>query len=172
MIICAGNMESFDFATSIGIGMIQSAINLTRILCKNRIEEIIFIGSCGLYKDGKILEIYETTKAKNLEISSLLDLSYSPLEFLNVSRETNLTNSSNFITTDKSLAYKFSDLGFFMENMEIYSVLEVAKTFNIPAKGILCATNFCDTNAHDDFLKNYRKSKENLEKYLKKIEII
>lgn len=172
MIICAGNMESFDFATSIGIGMIQSAINLTRILCKNRTEEIIFIGSCGLYKNGKILEIYETTKAKNLEISALLDLSYSPLEFLNVSRETNLTNSSNFITTDKNLSYKFSDLGFFMENMEIYSVLEVAKTFNIPAKGILCATNFCDINAHNDFLKNYRKSKENLEKYLKIMEII
>jgi hypothetical protein len=30
MILCAGNNETFDFATPIGVGLIDSAINLTR----------------------------------------------------------------------------------------------------------------------------------------------
>ena len=32
LIVCAGAMESFEFATTIGIGMIEPAINLTKIL--------------------------------------------------------------------------------------------------------------------------------------------
>jgi hypothetical protein len=30
MILCAGNNETFDFAIPIGVGLIDSAINLTR----------------------------------------------------------------------------------------------------------------------------------------------
>ena len=32
MIVCAGSVESFKFAVSIGIGLVESAINLTKIL--------------------------------------------------------------------------------------------------------------------------------------------
>ena len=32
LIVCAGEMESFQFATTIGIGMVEPAINLTKIL--------------------------------------------------------------------------------------------------------------------------------------------
>ena len=170
MIICAGKSESFKFAQSIGIGLVESAINLTKILMKNLPNELIFIGSCGLYKDGKILEIYESKIAVNDEISALLGLSYSPIqpEFnSNVSHETIITNSSNFITTDKNLAEKFFQKGYFLENMEFYSVLKVAENFKIPALGIFCATNFCNENAHDDFIKNHVKAKEKLEIYLK-----
>lgn len=169
MIICAGLNESFDFATSIGIGLIESAINLTKILSINTPDEIIFIGSCGLYKDGNILEIYESNIAVNHEISALLDFSYSPIQSeinYNVSHETLITNSSNFITTDKNSALKFFQKGYFMENMELYSVLQVAKKNKIPAYGILCATNFCNKNAHEDFIKNHAKAKEKLEIYL------
>lgn len=30
MIICAGNSETFDFATPMGVGLIEMTINLTR----------------------------------------------------------------------------------------------------------------------------------------------
>ena len=57
--------------------------------------------------------------------------------------------------------------GYFLENMEFFSVLKVAQIFKIPAYGIFVATNFCDENAHADFIKNHVKAKELLTKYVK-----
>ncbi|NLY03843.1 MAG: purine-nucleoside phosphorylase [Campylobacter sp.] len=177
MIVCAGEIESFEFAKPIGIGLVDPAINLTSMLLNSDIlpKKIIFIGTAGLYRDGQILEIYESSQASNIEISKILDLSYTPLDLSssnNVSRETYRVNSSNYITKNSKIAEKFADLGFFIENMEFYTVLKVAKKFNISAYGIFCATNFCDENAHLDFLKNHIFAKKKLINYLKDNKII
>ena len=182
LLVCAGKSESFEFAKSIGIGLIETAITLTNILTKKSLEDdlpkqIIFVGTAGIYKKGEILEIYESSRASNLEISKLLNLSYSPLNLenpLNVSRETSLTkssniviNSSNFITQDKNLAAKFYENGFDLENMEFYSILSVANFFKIKCKAVVSATNFCDENAHKMFIKNHAAAKEKLKIYIK-----
>lgn len=182
LLVCAGKSESFEFAQSIGIGLIETTITLTNILTKKAIEDdlpkqIVFVGTAGIYKKGEILEIYESSKASNLEISKLLNLSYSPLNLenpLNVSRETSLTNSSNivinssnFITQDKNLATKFYENGFDLENMEFYSILSVANFFKIKCKAVVCTTNFCDENAHEMFIKNHDAAKEKLKIYIK-----
>lgn len=165
LFLCAGNGEVWNFAKSIGVGLVSSAMNLTRILSRNlSFEKIIFVGTCGLYEKGEIFEIIESKSAANIEISELLGLSYSPLNY-DVSHETKI-NSSNFITTDKSVASKFYERGFVAENMEFYSVCEVAKSFGIPVLGVFCATNFCDKNAHADFIKNHKKAMEILGDYI------
>ena len=133
-------------------------------------EKIVFVGSAGLYKDGEILQIYESLVGANIEISSVENRSYSPIECeisSIVSRGTIKTNSSNFITTDKNLAHKMFEKGYFLENMEFFSVLKVAQIFKIPAYGIFVATNFCDKNAHADFIKNHTVAKKILTKYIK-----
>lgn len=138
-------------------------------------SQIIFIGSAGLYKEGEIFEIYESSAAANIEISSLENKSYSPIESKIASivpRGTYKANSSNFITTDQNLAHELFDRGYFLENMEFFAVLKVAQKFQIPAYGIFVATNFCDKNAHADFIKNHEQAKKELEKYLKQKEII
>ncbi len=138
-------------------------------------REIIFIGSAGLYKDGQIFEIYESSLAANIEISSLENRSYSPIESEIASvvpRGTYKVNSSDFITTNQKLAHKLFDRGYFLENMEFFAVLKVAQKFQIPAYGIFVATNFCDKNAHTDFIKNHEQAKKELENYLKQKEII
>jgi len=138
-------------------------------------REIIFIGSAGLYKEGEVFEIYESSVAANIEISSLENKSYSPIESEIASvvpRGTCKVNSSNFITTDQNLAHKLFDRGYFLENMEFFAVLKVAQKFQIPAHGIFVATNFCNKNAHADFIKNHEQAKKELEKYLKQKEII
>ena len=138
-------------------------------------SEIIFIGSAGLYKDGQIFEIYESSAAANIEISSLENKSYSPIESEIASvvpRGTYKVNSSNFITTDQNLAHELFARGYYLENMEFFAVLKVAQKFQIPAYGIFVATNFCDKNAHADFIKNHEQAKKELEKYLKQKEII
>ena len=138
-------------------------------------REIIFIGSAGLYKEGEIFEIYESSAAANIEISSLENKSYLPIEgeiTSIVPRGTCKVNSSNFITTDQNLAHKLFDREYFLENMEFFAVLKVAQKFQIPAYGIFVATNFCDKNAHVDFIKNHEQAKKELENYLKQKEII
>ena len=138
-------------------------------------SEIIFVGSAGLYKDGEVFEIYESSVATNIEITSLENKSYSPIESEIASvvpRGTCKVNSLNFITTDQNLAHELFDRGYFLENMEFFAVLKVAQKFQIPAYGIFVATNFCNKNAHADFIKNHEQAKKELEKYLKQKEII
>ena len=178
MIISAGRNEIFDFALPMGVGLVDMGINLTKFLCENKQNlpsKIIFVGSAGLYKEGEIFEIYESSVAANIEISSLENRSYSPIEWeidSSVPRGTYKVNSSNFITTDQNLAHKLFARGYFLENMEFFAVLKVAQKFQIPAYGIFVATNFCDKNAHTDFVKNRERAKKELEKYLKQKEII
>ena len=43
------------------------------------LSEIIFVGSAGLYKDGEVFEIYESSVATTIEISSPENKSYSPI---------------------------------------------------------------------------------------------
>ena len=165
LFVCAGNNEIWDFATPIGIGLVSSAINLTRILTKNSsFEKVVFVGTCGLYEKGEIFDIIESSFGANIEISEILGLSYTPIKD-DVSHET-IINSSNFITKDKSVASEFSKRGFVAENMEFYSVCQVAKSFGILVNGVFCATNFCDENAHADFLKNHEKAMKILGNYI------
>ncbi|MGH1601245.1 purine-nucleoside phosphorylase [Campylobacter majalis] len=216
LIVCAGESESFDFAVPIGIGLVQSGINLSEILTKLALfdelkslensdenlakiiqreceadtnmakiladftpkntksernflpSEIIFIGSAGLYQKGELFEIFESKNAANIEISLLDDKSYVPVPqdiFNDVSQET-FINSSNFITKNKESAKKLFELGAYAENMEFFAVLATAQKFGIDAKGIFVATNFCDTNAHTEFVKNHALAKDILHNYL------
>jgi len=171
MIISAGKEEIFSFTHPIGIGLIESAINLTRLCLFDRPKSLIFIGSAGSYnpKKYKIFDIITSSSASQIETSFLQKKSYTPIDNFvsaSVSRET-IVNSSNYITTDKLFALAFDKLGFEIENMEFYSVVKVAKEFNIPVRGIFVITNYCDENAHTEYLKNIKEAKKRLVDYLK-----
>ncbi len=168
MIICAGDIESFDFARPIGIGMVNCAIKLTKIVLDQKPKSLIFIGSAGSYGKYKPFDIVESGVATNIENSFLTDESYTPIDNKIVSRETSdIVNSSNYITTSESLWKLYHKRGIDLENMEFFSVLKVAEKFAINAKGIFVVTNYCDKSAHKDFIKNHEKSKKLLEIYVK-----
>lgn len=171
MIVSAGRNETFSFAKSIGVGLIESSINLTKTCLFNRPEFILFIGSAGSYGNHNIFDIVESKSSSNLELSFLQDFAYTPLDNA-VKIDTNLTpssvtvNSSNYITTNKDLAKNYLDYSIDLENMEFFSVLSVAKEFEIPAFGIFVVTNYTDENAHNDFIKNHKIAMEKLTNYL------
>ena len=50
--------------------------------------------------------------------------------------------------------------------MEFYAVCEVAKAFNLECEGVFCASNYCENNAHEQFLANHAKAIEILKNYL------
>ena len=177
MIICAGRSESFDFATPIGVGLIESAINLTKLVSFNRPDFLLFIGSAGSYGKYKVFDIVEANKASNIELGFLTNSAYTPLDNLIVSQNSFLksdvvVNSSNYISTDEKLTKKFLNYNIDLENMEFFSVLSVAKEFNIEVAGIFVVTNYTNENAHEDFVKNHKTALDKLVKYLENKNII
>ncbi len=172
MIICAGNNEQFDFAQPTGVGLIETAMNLTRLCLFDKPEFLLFIGSAGSYGEHNIFDIIESKTAANIELAFLSNDAYTPLDNVVSTNTTNekdiIVNSSNYITTNKELAKNFLKLGVGLENMEFYSVLKIAEEFSIPAGGVFCITNYTDKNAHEDFLKNHKKAKELLSLHVNK----
>lgn len=176
MILCAGNNETFSFATPIGVGLIESAMNLTRLCLFDKPSFLLFIGSAGSYGNHQIFDIVESTTAANIELGYFEKRSYTPLDNViddssksDVPRETNkqiIVNSSNYITTDKASAETFLRAGISVENMEFFSVLRIAQEFEIPAAGVFVVTNFCEPNAHEQFIQNHEEAKKRLTQYL------
>lgn len=171
MIICAGNNETFDFAQPMGVGLIETAINLTRLCLFDKPEFLLFVGSAGSYGESKIFDIIESKTASNVELAFLSNDAYTPLDNVVSTNTENkkdiVVNSSNYISTNEELTSKFLKLGIGIENMEFYSVLKIAEEFNIPAGGVFCITNYTNANAHADFIKNHAKAKELLEFHVK-----
>jgi len=172
MIVCAGKSESFPFAKAMGIGLIEMSINLTEQCLRKRPEFLLFVGSAGSYGEHEIFEIVESKSAANIENGFFNAGAYSPIDNMvstaqDVSRET-IVNSSNYITTDSSLAQAYIDKGIGLENMEFYAVLKVAQRFNIPAGGVFVVTNRCDKHAHQTFIQNHKEAMLRLTAYMEK----
>ena len=172
MIICAGNNETFNFAQPMGVGMVETAMNLTRLCLFDKPEFLLFVGSAGSYGDAKIFDIIESKTAANIELAFLSNDAYTPLDNVVTTNTTNekdiVVNSSNYISTNAELTKNFLKFGLGIENMEFFAVLQVAKEFDIPAGGVFCVTNYTNANAHEDFLKNHDKAKELLSTHVKK----
>jgi len=172
MIICAGNNETFNFAQPMGIGLVEIAMNLTRLCLFDKPEFILFVGSAGSYGNAKIFDIIESKTASNIELAFLSNDAYTPLDNVVSTNQTNVkdlvVNSSNYISTNVELTKNFLKLGVGIENMEFFAVLKIAQEFNIPAGGVFCVTNFTNANAHEDFLKNHEEAKKLLSEHVKK----
>ncbi|MBN2823911.1 MAG: purine-nucleoside phosphorylase [Campylobacterales bacterium] len=171
MIVCAGDRESFEFATPIGVGLLDSAINLTRICLMNPPEFILFIGTAGSYGEKEIFDIVESKSATHIENSFFNAGAYTPIDNV-ISTATDiesevLVNSSNYITTDKTLGKYYLSHNIGIENMEFFAVAKVAKEFDIPMGGVFIITNYCNANAHQDFKANHAEAMKRLSEYMK-----
>ena len=170
MFICAGESETFDFAKPMGIGMVEMSINLTKLCATNPPPFIFFVGSAGSYGKHDIFDIVESKTAANIENGFFNASAYTPLDNVvstaeDVSRET-IINSSNYITTDETLAKHYLANNIQLENMEFFAVLKVAKAFNIPVAGAFIVTNYCNAKAHQTFLDNHKEAMLRLTKYI------
>ncbi|MEA3553007.1 MAG: purine-nucleoside phosphorylase [Campylobacterota bacterium] len=177
MIVSAGKNETFPFAIPIGVGLIESAMNLTRVCLFDKPEYILFIGSAGSYGEKNIFDIVESSNASNIELSFFRDDAYTPID--NVLRcedpkfkSDTIVNSSNYISTNKELSNEFENYGIGCENMEFYSVVKVAQEFEIDVKGIFIITNYTDKNAHQDFISNHKEAMDKLINHLENNKII
>jgi nucleoside phosphorylase len=177
MIISAGKNEVFSFATPMGVGLIESAINLTRLCLFNKPDYLIFIGSAGSYGNYDIFDIVHSSSASNIELSFLRDDSYTPIDNVlkiddpKLKNET-IVNSSNYISTNQELSNELINYGIGIENMEFYSLVKVAQEFDIKIQGIFVITNYTNKDAHKDFISNHTKAIDKLITYLESKNII
>ena len=171
MFICAGESESFDFAKPMGIGMIDMAMNLSRYLENEKPPFLMFVGTAGAYGKHNIFDILHSKTATNIENSFFNANAYTPIEnMISVAEDISdevFVNSSNYITTDRRLSKLYLDKGISIENMEFFAVLRVAKEFNIPVGGVFIVTNYCNENAHRDFMRNHKEAMLRLTTYIK-----
>lgn len=177
MILCAGRNETFKFAEPIGVGLIETAINLTKLCLEDKPKELIFIGSAGSYGEDKIFDIVESKKASNIELAFLNDDAYTPLDNIlesqnSLCKNDTIVNSSNYISTNEKLCSNFKNYEIGIENMEFFSIVQVAREFEIPVAGIFVITNYTNKNAHEDFMKNHKVAMEKLTMYLHEKNII
>lgn len=171
MIICAGRNETFKFAMPMGVGLIESAINLTRQCLFDKPDYLLFIGSAGSYGNYKPFDIVTSTSSANIELGFLTNDCYTPLENVLSSenklvKNETIVNSSNYISTNFDLSKKLNHYNIGIENMEFYSLLTVAKEFDINIAGIFVITNYTNNDAHKDFIQNHEKAMEVLTQYL------
>ncbi len=174
MFVCAGEREQFDFAVPVGIGLQDVAINLTQRCMYKKPQFLFFVGTAGSYGEKKIFDIIESKTATNIEQAFFEGKAYTPIDNLvstaeNVSRET-IINSSNYITTNQAIGEHYIKKNIHAENMEFYAVLKVAKKFNIPAAGTFIIANYCNENAHRDYLANHQEAMKRLAIYIKEKE--
>jgi len=172
MFICAGESESFEFAKPMGIGLIDMSINLTKLCMDNPPSFIFFVGSAGSYGKHKIFDIVESKTASNIENGFFNAKAYTPIDNMvstsdNISSET-VVNSSNYITTDENLSPHYLKNNIGIENMEYFAVLKVAQHFNIPVAGAFIVTNYCNANAHRDFIDNHKEAMARLTAHIQK----
>jgi len=177
VIVCAGNNETFPFATPIGVGLIDSAINLTRLCLFDKPEYILFIGSAGSYGEYNIFDIIESSNGSNIELSFFQDNSYTPIDNIVKCEDKKLpsqtiVNSSNYISINSEISKEYLQYGIGIENMEFYSVVKIAKEFDIDVKGIFVVTNYTNKDAHKDFISNHNQAMDKLTKYLEQKNII
>lgn len=172
MFICAGESEQFNFALPVGIGMTDVAINLTKLCMSEKPKFIFFVGTAGSYGEKQIFDIIESKTAANIENSFFNAGAYTPIDNMissaeDVSRET-IINSSNYITTDPEISKAYLKKNIHLENMEYYAVLKVARSFGIPVAGAFIVTNYCNENAHEDFMSNHAEAIQKLTEYIKR----
>lgn len=165
--VSAGNSENFDFAKAVGVGSCSS-IGVTRLILEKKPKEIIFLGSCGAYKIGRIFDTFTSQSACNYEHAEILKTGYTPMvRNIGVINETTI-NSSDYITTDEKMAKALYEKGLYWENMEFFYILQAAQILGIKATGIFCITNLCASNAHEVYMKNFKKANKILAEEAKK----
>jgi len=137
----------------------------------SNIENSFFTGGSYTPIDNVVSTAEDVSReTRKAESNSLDSVGLKPerwSEATRVGREI-IVNSSNYITTEKSLGKYYLAQNIHLENMEYYAVLKVAQTFGVSAGGIFVVTNYCDENAHEDFLKNQKEAMAKLTEYVKK----
>jgi len=172
--------EATPMLAALGIGYLEAALELTRILEQHSdIDEIVFLGTCGSYNhDLNIGDVVSVSSVRLLERGTVLGLAYSvgtPSRYeangdcfaalamtgdaaVDCLCSLEITNSSE-LSAQILKHYGFERA---VENMELYGVARVASERGIKWSAHLGVTNYTDLNAHRDWQANHQSLSQQL----------
>lgn len=167
---------------SCGVGLIDSAINTSKILNNKNYDGVIFIGSSGT--SNKKINLLDIVVSKEVFLASptKTTASYIPKilknkftatkDWLKLAESTSLHASQSFyspieITKSKSLANIFlKKYAASCENLELFSIAATASCYNVKWIAISCITNYIGKESHTQWLKNKKNAARLSSKFL------
>ncbi len=164
---------------TLGIGFLEAALQLNKILQDANYSRIIFLGTAGAYSQQlKIGDIVSVSSVALLNYLTVEAKGYLPQEY-EVYESSTINNqkpaiyanclSSLEITKSEALSKKIINSSLFaldhlplVENMELYGIARIASEHNIPWSALLGVTNYTNANAHQDWKTNHETVSEKL----------
>lgn len=179
--IKASNVAEVSIKT-LGIGYLEAALQLNKILQAKHYSRIMFLGTAGAYsQELAISEIVNVSSVALLKSLTIQEQAYIPQEYdlyesARVVGEGLIKNadclSSLEITKSSGLSKKiiehYKPKIPLVENMELYGVAKVASEHGIPWSAFLGITNYTNANAHEEWKTNHEDVSEKLGKTLLK----
>ncbi len=181
--IKASNLAEVSIKT-LGIGYLEAALQLNKMLQDKPYSRIIFLGTAGAYsKELPIGEIVSVSQISLLNLGEVLGHSYIPKKYSSYKSSLHIHSATQPLTTNclssleitKSSDFSKKIIEYYklqtalVENMELYGVAKVATEHNIPWSAFLGITNYTNENAHQDWKANHEIVSENLGKTLLEI---
>jgi nucleoside phosphorylase len=158
-----------------GVGNVAAALSLSARLSAGRFDEILFVGSCGVY--GEFGGNYEAAYSREFVQSDLAVLSgraKQPVPFHAKPRagavsarlkeiilRQGVTNCPDSVSLDLSGA----DIeGLAFENMECYGLASAALKYDAAFSAVFAVTNAVGPSGSNQWRENYRKFSDLLQK--------
>ena len=157
-------------------GSYDSSVNIGDVFysfCATQIE-MSFLQNLSYTPIDNAISSEDSIAIKNSNKDSAKDSSVShetfPRSIFGVSRSFEVphvvVNSSNYITNTSEFNSRMLHAGVRLENMEFFSVLSVARHFNVPCVGIFCVSNHVGKDAHNEFRANHVRVKKILSEFV------
>ena len=162
---------------TLGIGYLEAALQLNKILQDANYSRIIFLGTAGSYsQELQIGDIVSVASVALLNLGTMLEHSYVPQEY-NLYASSPLTThhsvtvnclSSLEVTANETISKTIVERSAFsaklplVENLELYGIAKIASEHNILWSALLGITNYTNANAHQDWKTNHERVSEKL----------
>ena len=148
---------------SLGIGSVEAAITLTRLLSSAQFERVYFVGTAGILP-GCTLEIGEAVSIARVMPSRSVGERLVGAAFENI--DTELTQaedacnvwSSTGISETRDLAEHAAKFAAHVENMEIWGAARTCRRHEIPFGAFLGLSNMVGPDAHDEWKREHSRA--------------
>ena len=169
----------FKFET-FGIGPIHAALHAQHIAEKIQDEDVLYIGTCGIF--GRFQEIQLVTTNRVLWLptsertghSASIEGVYPGISFPSVIQDlpkSTVISCSNISLTDEikpALSESLSLTGLLVENLELYSLMPTLLTHARSVSILLAITNSVGPEGRQEWRQNFREASQLTADYVRK----
>jgi adenosylhomocysteine nucleosidase len=151
------NLVEGTAITYTGVGKVNAAMKLAKVLSENQIEKVINYGTAGGSDESQVGKLFGISRIceRDMDTQPLGTAKYQTPGEDHVWIETANHNARTTLGTGDSFAEPNED--YELVDMEAYALAKVCKEFNIP---FYCYKYVSDTGSADDWKENVKKGEK------------